>query len=437
MNPAGIINQSYLAAAEPSWAKRVSEWQLLGILNLSALLTPKVYLSDVHLGDNLHIFNSYSSKAPLSLYQQIVALTKAGVINVLLRDKTIRPQQDNAEFEISSFEDVYRSWRAMDPARAFINQDASDTRGDFFKSLDDNLPRAATIRYSYSGVKRRFIDDVRTSANRVGPSWFKLTLETLYPEQRKEYERILAREWFSLSDIYNFFQSNGQEHLGLSAMFAHGLLNESVYSHSVDCDLTGFDTETAFVEERIWRPNPVSNVPLKGLGHQALAERADAVFDAPSLSLLALLTAEQIVEIREMGRAYFDFATHRQRMSQVNSATANYSREFIYHASTYWQTICEYIGQRHQGAAKQPRKLILFFGELPAPFSRISEEAFRFTLGLASEGALGGDASGIKKAIAKVAQFVFLSDTEEMRRLRDVLPFGVWTREAPSGAEPG
>jgi hypothetical protein len=434
MSASDIINRSYMASAEPSWAKRITDWQLLGILNLSALLTPTIYLSDVHLGDNSHIFNSYLNRSETKLYRQIVELSKVGVLFQLLRDRTIRPHHTNAEFPVASFEDVYQSWKQMDPSQAFINQDTSDAREKFFKSLDLDLPRASTLRYDYAAVKRKFISDVREAANVDQSGWFQSALKTLNAQQRQEYDRILRQDWFSLSDIYNFLQSTGQKDVGLSALFAHGLLNEGAYSKTIDCDLTGFDTEEAFVQERIWRPDPVSKLQLGEKGTAGLEERADAAFDSPSLSLLALLTPDQIVEIRAMGNSYFDFAAHRKRTG-ADPTDISFQRDFLYHASNYWQSICEYIAERHPGGAMKPRRLILFLGQLPVPFSKISEKAFRFTLSLGSESAIGGDVPGLKMAISRIVQFIFLSDTDEMEKLRKLLPFGVWSRQPPSGKE--
>jgi hypothetical protein len=438
MSQPAIINQSYMAAAEPSWAKRITDWQLLGILNLSALLTPKIFLSDVHLGDNPHVFNSYLNRSDSKLYGQIIGLCKAGLIYPLLRDRTIRPQHSNADFTVGSFEDVYKSWRQLDPSQAFINQDTSDARLRFFKSLDSELPASSTLRYDYAGVKTKFMAKVREASGSARRTWFISTLDALSADQRKEYEAILHQEWFSLSDIYNFLQSINQPDNGLSALYAHGLLNESAYSETVNCDLTGFDTEEAFVQERIWRPDPVSKTSMDRK-FLKLEEHADGSFESPSLSLLSLLTPDQIVEIRAIGNSYFDFAVHKQRT--VSLKDEDFQKEFLYHASNYWQSICNFIAERHPGAAKRPRRLVLFLGQLPAPLSTISEEAFRFTLSLGGNLALkAGPAdlklgADLKTAVTRLVNFVFLADVQEMTQLRKLLPFGVWSRKPPSGTE--
>lgn len=429
-----IIRETYLAAAEPSWAKRVTDWQLLGILNLSALLTPRVFLSDVHLGDNLHIFASHNRTSKSDLYSQIVALAQAGILIPLLRDRTVRPQYSDADVKVDSFEDVFQSWRKLDPQQAWINKDVSVARADFFRSLDHDLRNVPLIRYDYAAVKTKFMKDTRTAASAAGASWFIDTLRTLGPTERRAYEAILSREWFSLSDLYDFLQSLPAQDVGLSAMFAHGLINEGAYSAEVGCNLTGFDTETAFVEERIWRLDPVAtNLGESSASKGLLIEQAEAVFDAPSLSLLSLLRPAEIIAIRELGRPYFDFAAHASHKA-AETADDEFRREFSYRARSYWEKICEYIAQTHQGAAKRPRKMALFFKHLPWPLSKISEESFRFTLNLGGEATVGG-ASGISASMARIAQFVFLADKDEMKSLRRVLPMGVWSRTPPENAE--
>ena len=429
-----IIRESYLAAAEPSWANRITDWQLLGVLNLSALMTPQVFLSDVHLGDNVHIFASYTKSRRSGLYEQITSLAKAAVICPMLRDRTVRPQHSDAEAKVDCFEDVFRSWKAFDADNAWINQDRSGARAEFFRSLDRDLGGIPLKRYDYAAVKAKFMEDTRTAAGPNGARWFADALKKLSKEKRRQYDDILRRNWFSLSDIYNFLQTTGTDDVGLSALLAHGLLNEGAYSSTVGCNLTGYDTEDAFVQEKIWRPDPVlSSCVVRKPSHEAIAEQAATVLDSPSLSLLSFLKAPEILAIRELGKPYFEFAEHTSRTRQFADET-QFQKEFIYHATTYWSRICDFIAQAHRGGAKRPRKIALFFNQLPAPLSRISEDTFRFALSLGGETMLTGD-SMLKAAITRLVQFVFLTDTEEMRTLRGILPLGVWSRENPDPLE--
>lgn len=423
-----IIRESYLAAAEPSWANRITEWQLLGVLNLSAILTPRVFLSDVHLGDNLHIFSSYRGSG--QLYRQIVELAQRGVVCPMLRDRTIRPQHSEAEIRVDSFEDVFRSWRQLDKRQAWINQDQSAVREEFFRALDRDLKDAAIRRYDYADVKARFMHDTRVAASAQGATWFTDAMHRLTRDQRSEYDSILRREWFSLSDIYAFLQATGIADVGLSALLAHGLVNESAYSTAIGCNLTGYDTESAFVQERIWRLDPVATLTHHPkVTEQEVSEHAATVLDSPSLSILALLNADEIVSLRELGRSYFDFAEHSGRAHRFASEK-EFQREFIFHAKNYWGAVCDFVSRTHAGSARKPRRIAVFFNQLPGPLSRISEQTFRFVLTLGAETAVGSE-SALALVAQRLAQFVFLTETEEMEQIRRMLPIGVWSRETP------
>ena len=108
---------SYLGCAEPSWADTVPERQLSGLLNLTCLLSERVYLSDVHLGDNANFYHSFLENRPNGLYSKLRSFTEMGFVQFLLRNMSYRPKATTPIIECASFSDVYRSWITQDPVR--------------------------------------------------------------------------------------------------------------------------------------------------------------------------------------------------------------------------------------------------------------------------------------------------------------------------------
>src|SRR5579859_956847 len=128
-------NSAYLGPANPAWATIVHEPQLRGLLTLASLVSERVYLSDVHLGNNRHFADSYAARRRDGLYAQFERFAKQGIVRLLLRDSSVRPKVDE-RFEVNNFSDVYRSWQEQDPQVGWIVPPGDQKIIQFLGDLD-------------------------------------------------------------------------------------------------------------------------------------------------------------------------------------------------------------------------------------------------------------------------------------------------------------
>jgi hypothetical protein len=431
---------AFLGCAEPSWAGSVSERQLIGLLNLSALFTSNVYLSDVHLGDNRNFLSSYRLGSSRGLYLHLRGLTEAGITRLLLRKYSYRPRAEPDRFPCSSFFDVYRSWLAQDDNAAWIVHPDTEGRDGFFEDLDRWATSQAIVRYDYERVKRTFMREVRDSATHADTP-LRNSLENLPLTVRNEYDQIIQRDWFSLSDIYSHFQRHG---VGPSnpVMLSHGMANELAYNDMLDSSMVGVDVFDAPLEAWLWpdiaqsqKDGPVALT--KPLSY--FLERAYEVLDAPDLSLLGVLTPQQIVALRdEAGTGYFDLLTLSGDWEYLSNHD-DFGRRLASAAVDYWREICEHLWSHHTAAAARPRKIAVMLGELPGPLGRGADRMVSFAINvgvpktstdaIAAAGApamAGSISQHLKLALDSCLRFMFLAKSEELIHLRSVVPDRTW-----------
>ncbi len=459
-SPEVAPTQAYLACAEPSWSKRVSAGQLSGLLTLSALLSERLYLSDVHLGDNPHLLASYSGRHTPDLYKRLQAFTESGLIGYLLRDETVRPRAVDAVVTCESFSDVYRSWLAADvPAHASIvplrqsitrnREPSGEPRSErlrFFADLDEWIPARSVQRYRYRTVKRSFMDSVRSAYHNGSDPWLRDAVRGTGPTVVAAYEALVEEEWFSLGDVHDLFQRSGQ-HGVESPMMAHGLLNELAYGGALGASLVGADVKDVSFEERFWpaelgeRDRRATRTLDVAHSQGELLERAARVVDAPALSMLRLLSAEEVVALRDThGRGYFDLL---RLMDDVPLAERrDVEARFVSTAANYWEAICDQISRFHSAASHRPRKLAILLGTLPSSVRHLSSDAYTFGVNVgvpaasellpAKAGALAA-AKLLEQGMRSTLRFVFFAEANELKRLRRVLPANPWvTRSNPT-----
>lgn len=429
---------AYLSCAEPSWAAAVSERQLRGLLTLTALLSEHVFLTDVHLGDNANFLSSYLTGSPFGLYRHLQSLTECGVVSLLLRTESVRPHAATPSFPCESFTDVYRSWREQDPAAAWIVPPDDDARLRFLSAID-GWAGNSVIRYDYAAVKRTFMDIVRAFARAELINQYAARLLTAMPSGEGDYRRLLERDWFSLSDFYQFFQSRGVP-VSHPVMLIHGLMNEVAYSANAGTSLVGTDLYGESLEEAFWpmAPQPETAAP-GGAVIESLLDRASDVLDVPALSVLGLLSGDDIAALREVhGRGYFEMLHLMADPGYVQASpqsVATFSRVL----AGYWEAIADQLRRRHPGATHTPRKLAILLDMAPGALRRVSTESFSFALNIgvpaaAAAGVIPTPLAAISKTLAQSAaaslRFLFLAESPELKRIRAVIPNGTWFTKA-------
>lgn len=428
-------NSSYLGSAEPSWATAVPEPQLRGLLTLASLMSERVYLSDVHLGDNENFVTSYLRDRPLGLYAQLRALIQSGVVKLLLRNASVRPSVDSA-LEVNSFLDVYHNWLAQDQDSSWILPPQGDERIRFLTDLDSWVPGTAIARYDYLQTKSIFIDGVREAASLpAARSWLGFDNSEESRRLRARYDALLARDWFSLSDFYSLFQDAGFK-ASSPPMLLHGLLNEVAYSRTAGSSLVGTDLHDVPLENVFWpdaehssgNPLPHARTPV-----DAILEHAIKVLDAPDLSVVALLSADEVMELRESaGQSYFDLLNLALDSAYL-AAQTNFEKRLADAAADYWQGVSEHLALRHPGATHGPRRLALIQGRLPEGLGQDGRKLFSFAVnvGVPAATVAGGSEADAIGGLAQSFEgldlrYLFIPETQELDRIRKVLPSRTW-----------
>lgn len=424
-------SNSYMACAEPTWARSIPEKQLIGLLNLSCLLTSSVRFSDVHLGDNPNFYSSYLSGKHNSLYDRLRAFSKLGLVKVLLRDSLYRPRAKIVEYKVENFSDVYDSWVKHNTMDAWICQEISEDRRQYFKHLDSWV-LDATLRYNYQEIKSKFIEKVRIAFQSGPESWFRKPIEKLHPTLQRHYFDLIYSDWFSLSDIYSLFQSHGVSN-SHDVMLYHGLLNELTYNNSVSSLLLGIDKDTRPVESIFW--GEIDELTSKSKSEvgailNEILERAYTILDAPSLSILALLPPEEIMNLRQAGQSYFDLLELSQDPLYVKDQK-DFTNRFVQAMVDYWRAIIEHL-RRSRQATQSQTKLAIFMGELPGPFAKIATSSFCFGLNVGKN--LVSRVTQYKTVVEGLEElsknvsmrFLFWGDRNELKKIKSVIPNRIW-----------
>jgi hypothetical protein len=409
---------------------------------LAALLSERIYLSDVHLGDNINFLNSYQSGSRFGLYRHVRSLAESGVVGLLLRTESLRPHAPVPSVACETFADVYRSWRVQDPDAAWIVPPDDEIRLRFLADVDA-WAGSAVVRYDYSAVKHTFMDIVREFSGTellapYGRAWFDAL-----PGSRSDYERLLERDWFSLADFYQFFQSRRMA-ANHPLMLVHGLMNETAYSTQLGSSLVGADLYGQPLEEAFWPTESTQEAgePSRRLT-EILLERAVHVLDAPALSVLGLLTGDEITELRnEQGRGYFE--TLYLVSDPAYLLTSPHGIDAFSRAlAQYWEAIADHLRSNHPEATHRPRKLAIILGASPAVVRRASKGSFSFAVNVgipaaAASGAIPAPVVPVAKDLAAniSLRFLFLAESQELRRIRSVIPNGSWFTKANSAIFP-
>jgi hypothetical protein len=426
-----------MACAEPSWANALATPQLIGLLHLWLAFCGVAYFSDVHLGDNVMFFDSFGHPQSNRLYRHTRELAERGLVKIMLRDASLRPSGQVPVVECESFSDVLKAWVTQDDESAWINPGVTRLRRAYFRDLDSWARGSIVERYSYGEVKASFMASVRrlgTLADEAGSKEFVLGSDCR--SLVSDYAKVVGDDWFTLSDVYSVLNRNGVPP-GSIPFLRHGLVNELAYGHAAGATLVGADDERHALEGMFWAstsdatPNPsavsAEEVMLR------LLERANAVLEAPDLSVLALLSADELLELIRLGRGYFDLARLAQDDAFVR-ANSDLTQRLLSELTTYWQRICDFIVERHPTAVTRPTRLGIFVGRIPGAFRRLggSGLSLAFNIGTpAANLAAPGSGTALREAEEAVQRnvsfrFLFAAQSEELRRLRGLLPARGW-----------
>lgn len=438
----------FMASAEPSWSPLITPSQLSGQLTLCALFSPTTYFSDVHIGDNPHLMKSFLDGERGGLYAKIKELAEVGVLRLLLRDETVLSPTDLSFDTVESFSDVLASWQILGEHRAGMLLGWDRDQNRYFAEVDSwATEHRAVDTYSYQDVKHEFMTMVRTAYG-SGDLGAIPGAAALTSTQVSAFMKLAQGDWFSLADIYRVCKNHAIPISGDFSRF-HSLIDEVAYGKVTDAALAGFDQQSSGLDRLLWNQHKSEDLHgmdsfakrFTGDSVGALLERATAVLDAPDLSVLGLISAAEIMELRATGKAYFE-TLKLMNENPFLEANPDFGNRLALITAAYWENICDRLVELHPGSATRPTRLAVLLGRIPRNIQRTLGALVQFAVnvgipGLAestsgSFGASGGEL--VKRSMNTDAslRFVMIAETAEMKRIRSIMPNRGWvTAPAP------
>jgi hypothetical protein len=418
-----------LGPSEPNWAMRTRETRLVGLLNLSCLLSRTTFITDNDLSDNIHFLDGFRDDISGNIYRRVKDFVQMGFVRILLRDSLYGP---NFEMPVHTFEDVYRSWLARDTRDAWIIKDFTEGRVSYFQDLD-RWAGEHTLRYPYRPLKERFMTNLREVVDSSPNDPLTVQVRQLPPEIRREYQHLLERDWFSLTNVNELFQRRGMT-IGHPAMHQHGMLNQQTFSDFARSSLMGADADDG--ELRKTESSGHIDKQLRTVELGEILDRADAILDGPSLAVLAQLRPEEIADLRSQGEQYFALLELSKNPEYAADSNHFFGTMLVRSATNYWAYVTDYIRTRYSYLSERPTQLSLFFGYdpvLPRAASNVFSLAVDAGLEVTAASIPGAKpaieaAKGIKKSVK--LRFLFLTPTDEYEKISRVLPRSFWFRNS-------
>lgn len=434
-DPRSIITggepSSLLGPSEPNWATQVRSRRLAGLLNLSCLLSEVTLITDTDVSENANFLESFRLKQPDGLYARLREFVRLGFIRILLRDEHYRPDRQTP---IGTFTDLYNAWLEHDPPDAWVLRDFSSERRNYYADLDAwAMPQ--TVRYPYRNVKELFMQNLRLAASYSADTAYMSILRSLPSALQTEYFAMLDRPWFSLTSVNQLFQRHGLT-IDDPAMHFQGLLNQITYSSFAGASLVGVDADSV-THGSVQVPDGVKK-KLARVDIDEIMERADALLDGPSLAILGQLRPDEIAHLRTRGRSYFALLGLSRDYDFRASERPDTGRLFVDAATSYWAEVCEYVRSSYGPLVEKRTRLGVFLGydptrqlSLPQEVVSLAVEAGAGALSAGGVPAGGEIAKTAKSALGMVKlRFLFVSPTEDFRRIQRVLPRSFWFRRS-------
>ncbi|MGD0068919.1 MAG: hypothetical protein ABSB76_36495 [Streptosporangiaceae bacterium] len=419
---------SLLGPSEPNWAVRVRWRRLAGLLNLSCLLSETTLITDTDICENANFLQSFKKSQAEGLYARLRRLAELNFIKILIRDQAYRP---DTQIATHTFTDIYDAWLQQDPKDAWVLHDFTDERRLYYQDLD-SWALDHTIRYPYRQVKELFMANLRRAASDYSADTaFMVSVRGLSKGLQDEYFSMLTRDWFSLTTVNQIFQRYGLT-LADPAMHYQGLLNQISYSAYANSSLVGLDVDSVTGELQAEVPKQLPNLSV-----EAIMERADALLDGPPLAILGLLSPDEIAQLRTLGRPYFALLSLSRDEEFRSQSSSSIGNQFVTAATSYWGQVCDYIRSRYGPVVERRTRLGIFFGydpsrdSLPSEVFSLAVEAGVGVLGAALPGIGQRAASSATSAVKLIRlKFLFVTPTEDFKKIERVLPRSFWFRRS-------
>ena len=431
-----------------------SEVELRGILNFSAIWHEVVFVNDIALGDNPHLIKSFLDPAQAQLYLTVTEFIKAGILRCHFRDKVVIKGKLLVPSE-PSLSQIYEGWVTDGPKERFTLQLFGENRSRYNCVMDDLLGRfpAAIERYDPDKVKPAFRDHIRKLVNT--DSDLRRLLEKLPQDVQREYRTICDTNlFFTNADLWRLVRQVPESK---ELVVAHGHINQCCCADLAHAGMSGADYTSLQIRQFNWNVHVGSSFNLQVQPPKSLdeiLERAEKVLDAPTLAVLALLTPDQVILLREHAKkTIFKIAHEGSEKLWIDSIQQEYldlptlmkylpidefRTRYVEALHEYWQHICEFLEMNYPEHTRTKTKLgIIAYENLPTvpSWARAIALTIGMQLGMnfvvphgdymlktAPAGAL---ALFLNWALGKLGYHILLQQTPEMQMLTEKLRWNI------------
>ena len=396
----------HLSALQPLLSASYNSRQVASLLSLALLFWQRPTVTDTQLADSPLLYHEQIHPSDEILTPLLRDALATGQAKLLLRDAFYNNPTDKVQ-NCTNLVDVYRGWEKQAMPEAWVVPPNVTHRARYVENWSSAVPPQHVLTYDYLQVKRNFQSRARGI---LGTPILKSQMPATLSQ---ELAGILQADWFSHSAIYALFRKYGQQQSDWATLF--GLFDEAAYSDYVGGALAAINLPLI--------SKPTSDGPLTGslsYINRIMSERFQTI-DVGDLSLLHLLTFDDIMRVRERGSHLYDSMRVLAARPELEEGDLV---ELSMGLASYWRTICDEIVRLHPGAAKTRTRIGLLVAQQSLfPIEDIIDGVAFVLSALASIFTGGSSAqSGIIRRAIETASFRFILQTDrpELKRLRSV-----------------
>jgi len=402
-----LLSACHFSALQPLLSTSYSTPEVKSLLALALLFWQRPTFSDTQIADSPLLYREFINPSRESLAPLVRECIKSGESRLLMRDAFYAGPNEKI-IDCANLIDVYRGWQKQDIANAWVVPRDAPNRERFVETWNEIIPQKFTLVYNYLGVKGRFQQGAREAA-----SWPVLQ-ERLGDDLYRKLKTILDSNWFSNSNIYALLNGAGLKSSDWTQRF--GLIDEAAYADFFHAGIAAINVPPSFPQQSDSEADKATEYV-----NRVMSEAFKTV-NVDNLTLLHVLTFDEIMEIRKRGASLVDLIRTMGARSELSERDLH---ELALALASYWRLICDEIAYLHPGAAKARTKLGLTVSrQSVVPVEDIVEGIAVVFSGLTSlfTGSVEGQKGLIRKVIDTVSfRFLLTSESGELKEMRKVL----------------
>jgi len=402
-----LLSPCQFSALQPLLSTGYSIPQVKSLLALALLFWQKPTFSDTQIADSPLLYQEFLHPARESLAPLVRECLKSGEARLLMRDGFYAGPNEKI-IDCTNLIDVFRGWQKQDIANAWVVPRDAQDRERFVGAWNEVAPQKFTLTYDYIRIKGRFQQMARDAGGWPGLH------EQLGEELYRKLKTVLDSNWFSHSNIYALLNGAGLGGSDWAQRF--GLIDEAAYAEFFQAGIAAINVPATFPQESDSEADEATEYVNR------VMSEAFSTVNVDSLTLLHLLTFDEIMEIRKRGASLLDLV---RTMGERTELSERDLHEMALSLAGYWRLICDEIARLHPGAAKARTKLGLALSRQSiVPVEDVVEGIAVVLSGLTSllTGGVEGQKGIIRKVIDTVSfRFLLSSESGELKEMRRAL----------------